>query len=385
MNIQDAIERVKQKEPLFTSLIMQLEPIESKDVPTLGTDGERLMYNQKFLDTLTPGEGSAVVLHEVLHAAFGHLWRRKKREQFRWNASADYAINTIVNETFPLPKGSLLDMKYYGLSAETIYDMLPKTKTIQIWCDKKHWRGDGKKGQKKGLVGKIRGALGKGEKTDAEQAAIEARWKRLFDKNILKQYGKMPESIRRVVEKEYYVPVIDWTSLVQNLLSEDNNDYSFSVPDRRFLEDEFMLPDMASVDKLRDIVFAYDTSGSIEDNQLTAFYLETLNLFSNFSSLTGWIAVCDADLHSFEEIQPQMTFPDFKFVGGGGTAFEPVFDKIKKLGIKPKAVFYFTDCEGSFPSEDPGYPVYWLKRSYVEVGDYSPSVPFGKVIPFLAK
>ena len=383
MNIQDAIERVKVKEPLFTAIVMQLEPVKTNHVSTLGTNGEKLMYNQKFLDTLTPDEASAVVLHEVLHCVFQHLWRRKKREAFRWNAAADFAINTIVNETFPLPKGSLLDMKYYGLSAETIYDMLPKTKFVQIWCDKGSWRGDKQKG-KKGLVAKIKGALSPSkDKTAAEQKAIEEKWKRLFNKNILKQYGKLPESIRRVIEKEYYVPVIDWSSLVQNLLSEDTNDYSFSVPDRRYLENDFILPDMASVDRLKDVVFAYDTSGSIEEPDLVAFYMETLNLFNNFSSLVGWIAVCDADLHSFEEIHPQMTFPDFQFVGGGGTAFEPVFDKIKKMGIKPKALFYFTDCEGSFPSEDPGYPVFWLVRSYVG-RDEQRYVPFGRVIPFLA-
>lgn len=374
MNIHDAIERVKKKEPLFTALVMGLVPVESKELPTLGTDGEKLIYNQKFLDGLSDGEASAVVLHECLHCCFSHLWRRGKRIQEVWNISCDYAINTIVNESFPLPKGALLDEKFSGMSAEAIYDLLLKSAKKQAgqgWCDKEGWEGKGK-----GLGDKIKKALGKKPSDAQKRASMAAKWKRLFEKNILKQYGKLPDSIRRVVTKEYYVPQIDWTSLVQNLLSEDNADYSFSSPDRRYLEDDFMLPDMASMDRLRDIVFAYDTSGSIDDHMLTAFYLETLSLFSNFTSLVGWTAICDAELHSFKEIAPASGMEDFDFSGGGGTSFRPVFEEIERRGIRPRAVFYFTDTAGDFP-QDPGYPVFWLVPS-----GQGGSVPFGQMINF---
>lgn len=688
MNIHDAIDRVKKKEPLFTALVMGLTPVESTELPTLGTDGEKLMYNQKFLDTLSDGEVSAVVLHEVLHCAFLHLWRRGKRNAelfniacvvgdtlilmangntkaikdiekgeevigyqdgklikgkvlltitkeddimetsyqnnklistkdhqiltqygykkaqdinsetmvamvrnrqdicttelydhdncrngstaqcglssgrffstnsqiiqkqknqktqkllsqnssnriavgifggnsgwgrnnnysknisiilstifascqyqyqsfkniirlgFLWcfshqqqrktiledydigisdnhtvrtadaisnhkkifskigdgiyqnkarsksqgktefeNArnlsdnqeikytriknqrilgrrekvydlittshsyianniivhNCDYAINTIVNESFPLPKGALLDEKFKGMSAEAIYDLLMKSAKKQAgqgWCDKEGW--EGKSG--KGLGDKIKKALGKKPSDAQKRASMAAKWKRLFEKNILKQYGKLPDSIRRVVTKEYYVPQIDWTSLVQNLLSEDNTDYSFSTPDRRYLEDEFMLPDMASMDRLRDIVFAYDTSGSINEHQLMAFYMESLNLFSNYTSLSGYVAICDAELHSFKEISQHAGYDAFEFKGNGGTNFCPIFDEIKRRGIRPKSLFIFSDTEGSFPDYVPDYQVYWLVPSYS--GGEQPSVPFGQVVPFLLK
>jgi predicted metal-dependent peptidase len=46
-------------------------------------------------------------------------------------------------------------------------------------------------------------------------------------------------------------------------------------------------------------------------------------------------------------------------VGGGGTDFRPVFNRITDDGLKPDAIVYFTDMLGTFPDKDPGYPVIW--------------------------
>jgi predicted metal-dependent peptidase len=307
----------------------------------------------------------------------------------------------MVDSSFKLPKGALIDMKYFGMSAEEIYDTLPKGKSQkqQQWCDKGGWdkdkqgKGDGKSKQQQGKSGagglfddiaKMFGGkkpLPKSTMTDEEK---DEKWKRLYEKTFLENYGKLPDSIKRVIEKSYYIPVVDWASLVSSLLSEDINDYTFSQPDRRFLDGDFLLPDLYSFDKLKDVVFSYDTSGSISEDDLKSFYLETLNLFSNFSSLQGWIGVCDADLHSFKEVGPQQSFSDFDFVGGGGTDFRPVFEEISRRNMKPKALFYFTDTEGSFPREAPEYPVFWLVKS--QIGEsYKLDVPFGTVIRFLTK
>lgn len=388
MILDNTINKICEKEPLFSNLVLKLKPIEDKEAtPTMGTDGENLYYNPGFLEKLTSEEKCAVVLHEVLHCAFVHPWRKGKRDMMRWNVATDYAINTVVNESFPLPKGCLLDMKYYGMSAEEIYDSLPKSKVkVQSWCDKGKWGKSGGKGKSNGKKSLWEKLFGKKEKSSGKsEKEKEAMWKKLFEDSILKKYGDMPDSMKRLIEKSYYVPVVDWTSLVSQLLSEDTNDYTFSSPDRRFADADFFLPGLYSVDRLKDVVFAYDTSGSISSSDLHAFYMETMNLFSNFSSLQGWIAICDAYLHSFKDIDLQTTYDEFDFQGGGGTSFSPVFEEITHRQMKPKAVFYFTDTEGSFPDEKPDYPVFWLVKSQVGYDNYVPYVPFGEVIRFLPK
>lgn len=385
MTIQDAVDLICVKEPFFSSLVMSLKMVEDDTTPTMGTDGENLYYNKKFLESLTTEETCGVLLHETLHCAFSHLWRRGDREHTKWNMATDYAINLIVNESFKLPTGTLLDTKYVGMSAEEIYDELPPSPEQQSWCEKDRWKDNKDQPGKKGspsIIDRITGKVPK--KGTMSESAKEQKWKRIFEENVAKQYGKAPDSVKRLIEKDYFVPVIDWASLVSQLLSEDTNDYTFAQPDRRFLEADYLLPGLHSVDRLKDVVFAYDTSGSISRQDLHAFYVETMNLFNNFSSLQGWVAICDAYLHSFKPIDNQSSYDEFSFIGGGGTDFNPVFDEIAKKNIRPKALFYFTDTQGDFPSEDPGYPVFWLVRS--QVGDnYDPYVPFGTVIKFLPK
>lgn len=407
--IYKAIQKVSEREPLFTSIITRLIPREDNSVSTMGTDGEKLIYSPTFVNSLSEDELAGSILHETLHCAFRHIWRREKRNQSLWNIASDFAVNEVVNEIFPLPKGSLRDSKYYGMSAEMIYELLnKKRKGIlkgQTWCDHGEWEGKQKGSHKneesegspksssffEEVRNKVFGKSSnkesydeKEERKEYQNRQLEGDWENMFRRTILKNYGKLPDSIKRVVEKLYYIPVIDWSVLVKNILSEDTTDYSFTHPDRRFLESDFVLPGPYSIDKLENVVFCYDTSGSINNSDLFAFYLETLSLLDNFSSFKGWAAVCDAYLHSFKEIDAKSTFNDSDFVGGGGTNFRPPFGEIERRQLNPKAVFYFTDTYGSFPDNEPPYPVYWLVRS--EVGDMEERrVPFGTVVKFLPK
>ena len=48
--------------------------------------------------------------------------------------------------------------------------------------------------------------------------------------------------------------------------------------------------------------------------------------------------------------------------GGGGTSFIPVFDRIKELELEHRrvdALLYLTDGMGSYPGQEPEYPVYF--------------------------
>lgn len=399
VDIEGSLDRIIDKEPLFSHLIRKLAPIEAIDTTsTSSTDGYNIFWNKDFYSAIGSAQQCAVLLHEVLHCAFLHLWRRKNRDPHLWNIACDYAINLIVNKTFPLPPGSLLDAQYTGMSAEEIYDKLPIEKVKeQGWCSKEDWDGQGGSGKgQKGAGNVIRRILGKdAAKKAAEEAAKrkaaakssgqkEQDWSNAFDEALTKNYGNAPEYIKRAIGTKHYVPVIDWAALVSRIVSEDITDYSFAQPDRRFLEEPFMLPELFSYDRVKDVVFAYDTSGSISADDLNAFFQETLELWGQFPNLSGWSAVCDADIQTFKEITPDSSKEEMGFKGGGGTSFVPVFDEIEKRNLHVKALFYFTDTYGSFPREVPPYPVFWLVRSYIgDPADYR--LPFGQVIKFMNK
>jgi predicted metal-dependent peptidase len=74
--------------------------------------------------------------------------------------------------------------------------------------------------------------------------------------------------------------------------------------------------------------------------------------------------------------------------GGGGTDFRPVFDiiedprkakehEMEEFDEPPVCVVYLTDLDGSFPAEEPEYPVLWCVPPGVNA---SRKVPFGEIV-----
>ena len=77
---------------------------------------------------------------------------------------------------------------------------------------------------------------------------------------------------------------LDWRKLLIEFLQEEVNDYSFSPPDRRYDDSPFFLPDFNEKDYLvKEILFMVDTSGSVDEEQLTAAYAEMCGVVEQFN------------------------------------------------------------------------------------------------------
>ncbi len=123
--------------PFWGRLSVLLAFQEEPQVGTAGTDGEKLFYNPAFIDTLTDPQVIGVFMHEIMHCALGHLWRRDNRMVHWFNIACDYAINPLIlqekyrlagpgTSSFDLPNGVLYSEKFANMSAEEIYKKLPK-------------------------------------------------------------------------------------------------------------------------------------------------------------------------------------------------------------------------------------------------------------------
>ena len=121
--------------PWFGSLAMRLNVSEAEGgqynghpVPTMSTNGQVIVYNPKFVETLTESEVVGVMAHEVLHCALLHPFRRGAREAKKWNVACDYAINQICADSgLSLPKNAIQpNPAYAGMSADQIYSILPE-------------------------------------------------------------------------------------------------------------------------------------------------------------------------------------------------------------------------------------------------------------------
>jgi predicted metal-dependent peptidase len=385
--------RLLNKTPFFGTVLFSLPIVEDESIPTAGVDGVKLYYNPKFWDSLTYKQKLGVLLHEVGHLVLNHPWRRKNREEVvgnpktgdmasLWNVACDYAVNDLIVQALgdmqrrgdvknlpELPKPFLWDQKYHNWAAEQIYDDLKKNmkkmtpqqqqQFMKSISDAKGKGGDHSKWEK------LKGSA----KTKAQ-----ARMKQITQQaaEFAKQKGDVPSGLDRLFEE--LEPKENWRELLLQYVQPYSNDYSFNPSDRRYLESDFILPDLQDGEKLDWIAIAIDTSGSIGQNELNHFLSEVKAILEAFDQVRVKVTFCDAEASPFAELEEWN--PDQVHVtGGGGTDFRPVFDLVTKEETAPMALFYFTDMMGEFPDKAPDYDLNWVRTMPGEA-------PFGKVLDY---
>jgi len=345
--------------PFFASISLHLKLKEDLECKTAYTDSVVLGYNPDFIDKLSNAELKAVICHEVLHIAMLHPFRRNGRDQLRWNIACDYAINPIVKDAgFSLPTGALLDDRFKCLEAEVIYNMLPKQLPASI-----------------NLIGEVRDyKQNKQDKNSSTAKQQEKNWKITLTgaAQIAKSQGKLPAGLDRMIQ-EILQPKLPWREILSRFITENaKNDYTWTVPNKRYLYSGLYLPGL-NVPALGTIAVIIDTSGSISQKELDIFASELLSILTIYPGTEIKVIYVDTKVASTETVN----IYDFQLhaKGGGGTDFKPGFEYIEEEAIMPSCVIYFTDgwCD-SFPSA-PEYPTLWVLTDKV---NFKP--PFGEVI-----
>lgn len=348
--------------PFFGALSLRLRLLEDPSHPTAWVDGETLGFNPAWVEKLAHAELVGLVAHEVMHCALGHPWRRDAREHERFNEACDYAINgTLKRAGFTLPAGGLLDALWDGKSAEFIYDRLPakppgqgrsKPNPQGEVCDApKHGHdGDGAPGESNEVEWQI-----------ATQQAAQAALAR----------GDLPAELKRLV-KEVAAPRVNWRSVLRRFVQQcTNSDYRWTRPSSRYLARGLYMPSLRS-EELPPIVVAVDTSGSIDEVMLAKFGGEIQAIAEETRPVRVVVMYCDTKVHrtdTFERDDPI----ELEACGGGGTAFEPVFQAVAELDEQPACIVYLTDLCGSFPEEAPETPTLWATVC-------DGAAPFGEVV-----
>ena len=75
---------------------------------------------------------------------------------------------------------------------------------------------------------------------------------------------------------------------MNDFIQEEVVDYSFAPPDRRFDDSPFFLPDFnGKEDRVEDILFMIDTSGSMSDDMIAAAYVR--QIAGKYYHIIRWI------------------------------------------------------------------------------------------------
>lgn len=361
-------------QPFFGSLALRLKLKEDKTCKTLWTDGITLGFNPDYVEKLTFEETKGVVAHEVLHPALLHHLRIGNRAHGKWNQAGDYSINGIlIKSRFALPQGALHNPAWDGWAAEAIYPLLPDGND----------GGDGDGDPDPGGCGEVRapstgdGKGGQRPMTESEQKQFETEWKVAVAQaaHVAKQAGLLPAGMERLIE-ELLKPVLPWKNILRRFMTEKAvEDFTWAVPNRRFVGMNIFLPSRVSEDALGTMAIMVDTSGSITDELLSEFGAEVSSVHKETRPKELVVIYCDADVNHVDVFGPD---DDVKLEphGGGGTDFRPPFEWLAERNIVPKCAVYLTDGYGAFPEEEEiPYPVMWAMCSGSDV-----SPPFGETL-----
>jgi predicted metal-dependent peptidase len=387
--------RLVLKSPFFGMLAMRLKLTEAPWCMTAATDGKHLFYNPWYVAALSDDELTALWAHEVMHCTNGHPWRRGQRDRERWNWACDYAIDPLlVDAQFKVPNATV-NPQWRGWAAEQIYSHIPvPKKQPQQGGGSGQGQGQGQGGQQGQGQDQQGGGSGgekderapsyaptKGEVLDADQGEAnqqQAEWKQAVSAaaQVAKSQGKMPAGLEILVN-DWLEPRVPWKAILRRFVQQKAKlDYSWTRPNKRYASQGVLLPSMRS-EQMPPIVIAVDTSGSIGREELAQFAGEMGAILDEAKPEIAYVVYCDAEIANTQEFLPgdQLVF---KPKGGGGTSFVPVFEWVKAQAIEPACLIYLTDMYGSFPKEEPEYPVLWASTTKHPPAGYMP--PFGDMV-----
>lgn len=356
--IRGSLLRLRRDAPFFAALCLFARFLPSEGVPTACTDGRDVFYNPAYLAELSPPQLDAVLLHEVLHAALSHPTRVRARDPVRWNIAADIVVNGIVaaQPGLELPEGALRDAKLEHLSVEEIYALLDQqASNLCPNC--------------------LRPGVGVAV-AGSSLAEIEAYWRRalLQAEAMARSFGQgtLPAGLERIV-REASEPRVDWRTQLWRFLVRTPTD--FGAFDRRFIHRRLYLEALEG-ESLRALV-AVDTSGSINGPLLRTFLGEVRGVLGAYPHVRAELYYADADLYGPYAIDADTPLPPPK--GGGGTRFEPFFERAERepTGEGETLLIYLTDGYGSFPNEAPLASVLWV---VAPGGAPDSAFPFGSVV-----
>jgi predicted metal-dependent peptidase len=372
--LRSSMLRLRARAPFFGTLALYARFVATDTIPTAATDGQDVYYNPEFMLSLAPAHLDGVLVHEVLHAALDHVFRRGSRDAMRWNQSADIVVNgLIIDAGMSLPDSALRDSTLERFSVEEVYALMSRDgdKHEEVELDLLPSLADGKADRDGEGTRQPGGITGQ-----ARQDKVRRQWAEAIDRAASvtrgREHGNLPAGLERAFGL-LQRPRLDWRTLLWRFLARAPTD--FATFDRRFVHQGLYLETLEAV-SLR-VVVGIDTSGSIDQESLEHFLAELHGILRAYPATQAWLFYVDTVAYGPFPIVAGDELPSP--MGGGGTEFAPFFDAVDDAGLVADGTVavYLTDGEGPFPSEAPDYPVLWI----VTPGGIDEDLfPFGDVV-----
>lgn len=429
--IRQAMMQLIMTQPFWGTLALHMDFVPDESIPTAATDGKRIYYNTKFIESLTTAMVIFVIAHEVGHPMLHHLNRRYNRppgdtgsygcdengkpfgvDPQVWNTAGDRIINGMLRDSgFSLWDKCIIGPKEdVERTTEEIYQDLMKQRQRQPQSgsgqgDQKQpgsgdasSEGDGDGQNPGGIPGHPDNPQRTGRKPagpgcedtqgnpdpggDMRAPAPENKeqdWNEIVVKAaaIAKAQGHLPASIENAII-EATEPQYPFYLILEQFIDEctKGDDFSWHKPHRDYFSRGIIMPGPYE-ENISHVVIAFDTSGSVPDEDLSRFARITGDIMRRLKPKRLTLIMCDAHVDDGDviEINDWRDWPrEIKCTGRGGTRFEPVFDWVRENRLAPSCLVYMTDLMGSFPTQPVTYPVFWANT------EKGTKAPFGQTV-----
>lgn len=404
---------------VMADTVREIKPVPNEKAGKMSTNGRGMYFDPKYVQSISDAELRFVVLHNLMHIAFGHHFRMKGKNLYVANMAADMVINRILRQSqafqdgfIEWPEGGIFDERFNDNTwhFESIYFKLMqeyKKMMEEASSDGEEGEGQGdEEGEDSGGWGEVKAdgdEEGEGQGGDGpnrpDSLSQNQGWGECWDH----EQSMTPQEIRQ--EMEYIRGKLDHSRMTEKMIGSKSGNIAELVSEpagdiaqwdmlRQMLEDIYSYertwarPNLTFHDHgylparkkaMGTLHICIDTSGSVTHEEAQLYLANTRAICADLGIPTLKIAYVDSRLHRTPEGEAFFEIDvhggdeiEFDMLGRGGTHFDPIFQAIEEDQEEVTAMIYFTDGEGHCTVPQPQYHVIWAtsgQRPYAGSGN----------------
>ena len=344
---------------------------------TAYTDGINKVYCREYVAEYdSDAKLRGLILHENLHVALKQIPRHRDLEHDHklLNYAMDFVVNDIIKNTegvtgyskeqlVLLPDGALYHPMFHDWAVRKVYNYLKQRKDELDKADK-----DGTEPQPCDQQDKS--SSGGDEETDIDEALrnmkggtdehrfgevteMDAEQIKKMEGDIDKALrqggmlaGRMGATVPRVIG-DMLEPKVDWREVLREFVQSamrGKDEYTWRKMSKPYMANDMYIPSMHS-ETMGELVVAIDTSGSIDNEQISEFASELASICEVCSPEKVRVLWWDTKVHgeqvftgNYQDIGKML-----KPLGGGGTHVGCVSDYMIKNSVNAEVLVIFTD------------------------------------------
>ena len=407
--VSGCVTALLREQPFFGSLALRLPIRADATRETVASDGREIRYSPRWVAEAQAHVIETAMARVVLACALKHHTRRGERDPERWQRASQLVTHGLLRDAgFTLPPDA---EAWDGISVEQPYDRLPEPDPDDGDgdCGGNVPSGNGGAGAPDSPPSTDPGGGddsgrsddsdppdGDGQDTDADAppssdpsgtgeimdapadggqggagpspadiAEEEQAWDEAMHQaaSLAKAQGKLPGAVEETV-RGAHASTVDWRTLLRRYMTDaSKSDYSWSLPNRRFIDSGLYLPSIRS-EGIDTIAVIVDTSGSLPARTLAAFWAEVREVTAELQPERVILLQVDAAVQDAAEYAAADLPDEIAIKGRGGTDFRPGFAWLEEHDIQPGVCLYLTDmlCS-SYPETEPPYTTIWVNYS----------------------